>query len=152
MASALGGWPFNYIVRMWLDLVHGAKEGIMRDHPGSVTITSLLVLLSAAAWLALGLVIAINRHPALSVSLPVRAAMVGLSVAAACVLFGLYVLTQIRRPVAYFALLAALGLGSLVVIFDDIGWADLLVLIIHVVPIILLIRDRAWYLERGAAG
>jgi hypothetical protein len=69
------------------------------------------------------------------------------SAAAAGTLLGLAILLAKRIRYAYYLGLAALSINALAIIFDDIGWVDLIVLTINLVPLFLLVKDRAWYLR-----
>jgi hypothetical protein len=121
----------------------------MSKRPPTVTACLSLMLLSALTWLALGIMIAAGLHPAIPDSPAVKAGMASGSIAAAGTIAGLVVLLARRFGHAYYLSLAALSISSLAILFDDVGWADLLALIINLVPLFLLIRDRAWYLHRG---
>ena len=48
---------------------------------------------------------------------------------------------------AYYFTLALFGFTALLTIFDDVGWSDLVVLSLNIIPIILLVIDRAWHLQ-----
>ena len=52
-----------------------------------------------------------------------------------------------RSRIAWFGAVGFLVLTALLAIFDDFGWADLLSPFINIIPIILLITERAWYLQ-----
>jgi lysylphosphatidylglycerol synthetase-like protein (DUF2156 family) len=106
----------------------------MPKRPLSVLGNLIFILLNALIWLALGMIIALHAHPALPDNPILQWVMALLS-------FG----------TAWFAALCFLALTSILTIFDDFGWTDLLVLVINLIPIILLIKDRAWYLQRKPA-
>jgi hypothetical protein len=118
--------------------------------PPTVTACLILMLLGAFTWLALGLIIAAGMHPAIPDSSAVKAGMASGSIAAAGTLAGLAILLARRFTHAYYLSLAALSVSSLVILFDDVGWVDLIALCINIVPLFLLIKDRAWYLQRAA--
>jgi predicted membrane channel-forming protein YqfA (hemolysin III family) len=63
----------------------------------------------------------------------------------------LFFLLWRRIQPAWYVALGFLAVTSILAIFDDFGWTDLLVLVINLVPIILLIKDRAWYLHGNPA-
>jgi len=115
--------------------------------PLSVKINLLFILLNALVWLAFGLIVALHAHPALPDEPIILEAMVVLSFCAAGVLLGLFIFLRKHNRLAWFVALAGLALGSLLIIFDDFGWIDLLVLVINLIPIVLLVKDRAWYLR-----
>jgi len=108
------------------------------------------MLLSALTWLSLGILIVAGVHPAVPDSPAVKAGMASGSIAAAGTLAGLVILLARRFGHAYYLSLAALSISALAILFDDVGWVDVIALVINLVPLILLIKDRAWYLQRGA--
>jgi predicted membrane channel-forming protein YqfA (hemolysin III family) len=52
-----------------------------------------------------------------------------------------------HRKLAYWLAIAFLAAIVLAALFDEVGLADLLFIIITGVPIILLLRGRSWYLH-----
>ena len=121
----------------------------MTKRPPTVTACLILMLVSAFTWLALGIVIAAGLHPAIPDNPGIKAGMASGSIAAAGTLGGLVILLARRFGHAYYLSLAALSVSALAIFFDDVGWVDLIALIINLVPLFLLIRDRAWYLQRA---
>jgi lysylphosphatidylglycerol synthetase-like protein (DUF2156 family) len=119
----------------------------MTKPPLSVRVNLFFILLNALVWLVLGLVIALHAHPALPQDPLIQGGMAVLSFCAVGILLGLFFFLRNRYPPAWFVALGFLALTSILTIFDDFGWTDLLVLVINLVPLILLIKDRAWYLR-----
>ena len=107
----------------------------------------IFILLNALVWLALGMIIALHAHPALPDNPIVQGGMAFLSFCAAGLLLGLFIFLLRRVRIAWFAALGILAVTSILAIFDDFGWSDLVVLVVNLVPMILLIKDRAWYLQ-----
>jgi predicted membrane channel-forming protein YqfA (hemolysin III family) len=64
-------------------------------------------------------------------------------------LMGLWLFLRRRSRLAYYLALGLLAVISLLTITDEFGLSDLIVLIITVAPLMLLIKDRAWYLQRA---
>jgi hypothetical protein len=120
----------------------------MGKRPLSVSAGLIFVLLNALIWLVLGEIIALQAHPALPVSRTIQTVMVVLSFGAAAILVGLFVFLWRHNRITWFLTVGFLALTSILTIFDDFGWADLIVLVINVIPIVLLIKDRAWYLGK----
>ncbi len=119
----------------------------MNDRPLSVHLTLGLILVNALIWLALGVIIAADVHPALPDE-PLAKGLRGfLSFAAAGVLLVLWFYLMKRSRIAYFLAIAALGLAAVLVVFDDVGWTDLVVFIVSIAPVVLLIKDHDWYLQ-----
>lgn len=119
----------------------------MRDRPFTVAATSLLVPINAFVWLAFGLMVAAGAHPALPDQPLIKWVMALLALATSGIFLGLFILLGKRGRLAYFLSLASFFVISLLTIFDQVGLADLIVLTLNVVPAILLIKDRAWYLQ-----
>ena len=122
----------------------------MNKRPFSVRVVFVLIALDALLWLALGLIIAVDAHPALPVQANIKTMMAILSLVAAVVLLGLSMFLAKRSRVAYYLTLAFLLVASLLIILDEIGWIDLVVLAIQIIPIILLLKERTWYLQQIA--
>jgi len=119
----------------------------MRDRPLSVTIALTFILLDALIWLGLGVIIAANAHPALPNVPIVRGIMAFLSLATAGILLGVFIFLRKPGRIAYFIALGLLAAIAFLTIFDQFGLVDLVVLAINIVPLFLLLKDRAWYLH-----
>jgi lysylphosphatidylglycerol synthetase-like protein (DUF2156 family) len=119
----------------------------MTNRPLSVSAALILILLNALVWLALGVIIAANVHPALPDQPLIKGVMAFLALATAGILLGLFIFLGRHSRVAYFIALGLLIATSLLSILDEFGLADLVFLAINIAPIILLIKDRTWYLQ-----
>jgi lysylphosphatidylglycerol synthetase-like protein (DUF2156 family) len=104
-----------------------------------------IIIFNALIWLALGVIIAVHAHPGLPDNPVIKGGMAFLSYGAAGILLGLFFFLRKRSRVAWFVALGFFALASILTIFDDFGWIDLVVLVINLIPLILLIKDRAWY-------
>ena len=120
----------------------------MTERPLSVTATMAFILVNALVWLVFGVIIAANAHPALHVPPLIKGLMAFGSITIACMIIGLFIFISRHNRMAYYIVLALLAATFLVNFFDNIGLVDLVVIIINIIPIILLIKDRAWYLQR----
>jgi hypothetical protein len=69
-----------------------------------------------------------------------------LAFANAGILIGLLIFLRRRNPFAYAITMGFLTVIAFLTITDEFGWADLGVLLITLIPLILLIKDRSWYL------
>lgn len=119
----------------------------MANRPLSVSVSLIFILLNALVWLALGVIIAANAHPALP-NLPLlKGVMAFLSFSIAGILVGAFIFLVKRNRIAYFIALGLLVAMTLLTIFDQFGLSDLIILVINIVPIVLLIKDQAWYLQ-----
>ena len=119
--------------------------------PVSVTATLFLILINAFIWLAFAIITATGLHPSIPESDLVRLTMSMLALLTSGLLIGLYFFLRRRTSVAYYITLGMLALISLLTVTDEFGLPDLVVLAISVVPFVLLIKDKAWYLQRNQA-
>jgi hypothetical protein len=119
----------------------------MANRPLSVSVTLIFILLNALVWLAFGAIIAANTHPALPIQPLLKGIMAFLSFSIAGILVGVFIFLLKRNRIAYFIALGLFIATSFLTIFDQFGLSDLLILVINMVPIVLLIKDRAWYLQ-----
>ena len=107
----------------------------------------VFIILNFIIWFALGAIIALDLHPAIPDQPFIKGTMAILSFAASGVLLGVFFFLRKRIRLAYYLALVFFCVASLFTIFDDVGWIDLIVLSFNVIPIILLVKDRAWYLQ-----
>jgi|WetSurMetagenome_2_1015567.scaffolds.fasta_scaffold37127_5 lysylphosphatidylglycerol synthetase-like protein (DUF2156 family) len=122
----------------------------MHDRPISFSLALIFIMLSMLIWLALGVIIALHAHPALPDNPILQGGMAVLSFCAAGLLLVLFIFLRKRYRIAWFAALGFLAITSLLTIFDDFGWTDLVVLVINIVPMLLLLKDRAWFMQVGS--
>ena len=80
-----------------------------------------------------------------------RWVMVILALASSMALAGIAVLLRRRSRFAFYFGLALLALISVLSITDQVGLLDLLTLLLNLVAFGLMIKDRAWYLQRDKA-
>jgi hypothetical protein len=118
----------------------------MTKRPISVIVTSVFILINMLIWLALGVIIAAQLHPALSVPPAARGIMAFLSIALAAILLALFIFLNKGNRAAYFLTLAFFAFTAILTFFDDVGLSDLVVLAINILPLVLLIKDRSFYL------
>jgi lysylphosphatidylglycerol synthetase-like protein (DUF2156 family) len=123
------------------------KDLHMANRPLSVSTAFLFIILNAFIWLAFGVIIAANAHPALPDIPLLKGVMAFLSFAATGILVGVFIFLRKQSRIAYFIALAFFIATSILTVLDQFGLADLVILAINIVPIILLIKDRAWYLQ-----
>jgi peptidoglycan/LPS O-acetylase OafA/YrhL len=116
--------------------------------PASVSATFVFLLLNALIWLAFAIIVAAGLHPSIPKENLVRWTMAILAFLVAGVLSILWFFLRKRSKVAYYLTLVLLLFISLLTVFDEFGLSDLIYLIIAIVPLVLLIKDQAWYLQR----
>jgi hypothetical protein len=119
----------------------------IKTRPDSVTVTFGFIILNIIIWFALGMIIAFNLHPAMPDQLPFKEIMATLSFTAAGTLLVTFIFLRKHSRAAYFLMLAFLGIASILIIFDNVGWVDLAAFALSLIPIILLFKDRQWYMQ-----
>ena len=121
----------------------------MTKTPVSVSTALDLLLLNALLYLAFTIIVAVGAHPSFQEIDLLRWTIATLSILTSGLLIGLLVSLRRRSALAYYLTLGLLFGISLLILADQFGLPDLIVLIITVVPLVLLIKDRAWYLRRS---
>jgi hypothetical protein len=81
---------------------------------------------------------------------PTRWVIGGLAVAAAVALAVTALLLRRRIRIAYFFAIAMLTAIAVLSLTDQVGLLDLASLLVSLVPLVLLLKDRAWYLRRAS--
>jgi len=119
----------------------------MTNRPLTVNVNYAFILLNILIWLVLGVIIAFDVHPALPDIPVMKGIMAGLSLAIACILLVLFIYLYKSNKTAYYLMLAFFAVSSILTILDDVGLSDLVVLLINIIPIVLLLKDRVWYLR-----
>jgi lysylphosphatidylglycerol synthetase-like protein (DUF2156 family) len=122
----------------------------MPDRPRSVLVSLTFIILNSLVWLVFGVIIAANAHPSLTMPPLLKGVMAFLSFCIAGFLAGLFFLLVKRNRIAYLLALGLLSVISVLSLFDQFGLSDLVILAINIVPIVLLIKDRDWYLQGKA--
>jgi hypothetical protein len=117
----------------------------MKGHSLIKTFTPALVYLNAAIWLGLGLLVALDLHPAVPEEPIIRWGMAILSLLTGGLMIALYLVSHRWRP-AYFLLLGMFVVISFLAFADDFGVVDLAALIINLLAVALLIANRDDYL------
>ena len=120
----------------------------MNHRPLSVTLTYGFISLNIIIWFALGVIIAFDLHPAMPDQPFFKGIMATLSFVAAGALWVTFVFLQKHNRAAYYLMLIGLGVATLLTILDDFGYVDLAALALGLIPLILLMKDRQWYLHR----
>lgn len=116
--------------------------------PFSVSITLSLMLLLALAWLTFSFYVVFGAHPSYSHMGIFKWVMAGLTFLSAAALLGLWFFLRMHFKPAWYLSVALLAAMTLAGIFDDVGWIDILVMLLSAVPLVLLVKDRRWYLRK----
>ena len=119
----------------------------MTTPPSSTTATCFLLAVLAFLWLAFGITVAMNAHPSYKDAALVRWTMATMACGAAVILAVLASQLKRRSRLSYWLTVGLLTSMILVGLFDELGLADLVYLVLTLIPLALLIRDRNWYLR-----
>jgi GNAT superfamily N-acetyltransferase len=119
----------------------------LKRRPNSVTFTFGLILLTAAFWLGFAVFVAMGAIPSIPVGV-IRWGMAILATGVAVVLAGLTYLLWRRVRLAYYGTVALLTIVVVLSITDQVGLPDLLTLLVSLAALVLLLKERAWYLQR----
>jgi hypothetical protein len=98
-------------------------------------------------WLVLGVIIAAKAHPALPVMPAVRGGLAFLSILMASIIALSFIFLDRGSRWAYYLTLAIFIFTAILTIFDNVGLADIIVLVLNIIPIVLLILGRTWFLH-----
>jgi hypothetical protein len=122
----------------------------MTKRPSLVITTYIFILLNALIWLVLSIIIAANAHLARPVTPGVRWILAFLSFVMAAIILVLFIFLDRGSRRAYFLSLAIFVFTAVLTIFDDVGLSDIIVLVLNIIPIVLLIINRAVFLNTRA--
>lgn len=113
----------------------------------SVYLTRGFVFLNAIIWLAFSIIVATGMHTAIPDSEFYRWLMATLSLLSAAFLLLLYFMLKVRLKIDFLLSIVFLIFIALLTIMDDMGWIDFIVLAITLFPVVLLIKQRNWFLK-----
>ena len=123
----------------------------MTTPPSSTAATRFLLAVLALLWLAFGITVAVNAHPSYKDAALVRWTLATMACGAAAILAVLATQLKRRSRLSYWLTVGLLTSMILVGLFDELGLADLVYLVLTLIPLALLIRDRNWYLSAPPA-
>jgi hypothetical protein len=112
----------------------------------SVLITRGFVLLNAMIWLLFSIIVATGMHPALPDSEFYKWFLAISAFLSAVLLLLLFFLLKNKSKISFFLTAAFLILIALLTMMDDWGWIDFLVLVVTLIPVVILFKDRKWFL------
>jgi hypothetical protein len=119
----------------------------MKQSPNSVKVTLAFILLNAVFWLGYAVAAVSTGQDSGTGLSAVTWIWSGLAAVCALALAGAAFLLRRRSKLAYYFTLLMLALLALLSITDQVGLLDIFSLFISLVPLILLIWDRKWYLR-----
>ena len=120
----------------------------MKNHPGTVKISLGLLAINSLLWLGFAMITAfglVDQH----IPVWLRLTMAGLSFFLAVGLGILFYLLLKKVRIAYWISLAVVGAISAVSLMDELGVLDISFFLFNLVLLVLLIKDKKWYLNRG---
>lgn len=123
----------------------------MKNHPIMKRLTPALVYLNAVIWIGLGLMAALELHPAMPDEPLYRWGMAALSLLTGGAMIALYLLSR-RWRLAYFMLVGMFALIALLAFADDFGVVDLAALVINLLAMLALIVNRDNYTRPSRNG
>lgn len=120
------------------------------DHrPTTVMAALIMIMINAAFWFIYALIMAFGGISSFSDAGIARWVMAILALASSVALAGIAYFLARRNRLAFFFGVVFLALLAILSITDEFGLLDLLSLLISLVPLGLMLKDRAWYLQSG---
>ncbi len=119
----------------------------MKNLPGRVKVTHAFILLNAVFWLGFAVITLQIRYDSGAGLSAMTWIWAGLAALSALALAGAAFLLRRRSKLAYYFALLMLGALALLSVTDQVGLLDIFSLFISLVPFILLLWDRKWYLR-----
>ena len=113
----------------------------------SFKLTLILILMIALFWLAFSIIVATGLHPALPDSQLYQWIMAGLAFLTAAFLLIQFFLLKAKKKFAYIVTVAFLTFVAILTIMDDLGLIDFVVLLVTLLPVVLLLKNRKWYFQ-----
>jgi len=115
--------------------------------PVTIKVNLIIILVVGIVWLGYSLYMAIGPDPSFAKLGTLRWIIAGTTFVPGLVCVVLWFLLRKRWKPAWYLAVIALALMTIAGFFDQIGWVDVLVMLGSVVPLVLLIIDRKWYLK-----
>jgi hypothetical protein len=117
----------------------------MTRTPSTVRYTRLLILINALFWFAFGVITAVGVHPSYEEANGLRWAMATAALLVAGVLGTLAVRLQRRSRLVYWIAVTSLAAMTVAAVLDELGLADIVFIVMTLLPLALLLKDRDWY-------
>ncbi|MCB8968339.1 MAG: hypothetical protein H6660_15765 [Ardenticatenaceae bacterium] len=119
----------------------------MKDSPKSVSVTTVFIILNAVFWLAYTVITAFGGTYLTTVSAMVKSIIVILAFGSSTILVGIAIFVRRRNRFAFYFGLLMLTIIAVLSITDEFGWLDFFSLLISLIPLVLLLKARNWYLR-----
>ena len=117
------------------------------SQPTILRLARALILLDGVLWLAFASIIAAGVHPSYPRGSDFLWPMAAGGLLGAIVMLGIARLLRNPSRLAYWASVAVLAGMLLAGLFDQVGLADVAFMSLTLVPLALLVKERAWYLR-----
>jgi hypothetical protein len=130
------------------------KKGtaVMDTCPRTVWLARILLFANSLLWLAFAGFTALGAHPSFGPDSGYRWPVALMTLLLAALLCGLAVHLRNPAPLGYWLAVGLLAAMILTSLFDQFGFADSVFVAATALPLLLLLKDRAWYLCSGATG
>ncbi|MEJ2748962.1 MAG: hypothetical protein P8183_13810 [Anaerolineae bacterium] len=119
----------------------------MKDSPKSVSATTAFIILNAVFWLAYTVITAFGNTYLTTVPIMVKSIIVILAFGSSVILIGIAIFIKRRNRFAFYFGLLMLAIIAVLSITDEFGLLDFFSLLISLIPLVLLLKDRNWYLK-----
>jgi hypothetical protein len=119
----------------------------MKDTPKSVPVTTVFIILNAIFWLAYTVITAFGGTHLTTVPIIVKWTIILLAFGSSAILTGIAIFIRRQNRFAFFFGLLMLTIIAVLSITDEFGWLDFFSLLISLIPLALLLKDRNWYLK-----
>lgn len=118
--------------------------------PSVFTTALIFILLNAAIWLVFAIYTVVGAHPSYTGDNPLRWIFTAVSALVGGGLVAMVILLRRRSHMAYFAAVIALFGIAIIILFDQVGTIELVVMIAALIPLVLLLLSRRWYFSQPA--
>jgi hypothetical protein len=119
----------------------------MNRLPKTVFATLIIIMINAAFWLIYTFIMAFGGVSSIASASTVKWVMAILALSSSVALAGITFFLARRNRLAFFFGVVLLTIIAILSITDEFGILDLFSLLVSIVPLGLMIRDRAWYLK-----
>ena len=120
----------------------------MKTLPKSVFITFILISIDGLFWLGFAVLTAAGFIPSIPAG-AMRWTMALLALGCAAFMGGIIFLLWKRKRFAFYFAAALLGGIAVLSLMDQIGLLDILSFLVNLAALVLLLKDRGWYLSKG---
>ena len=121
----------------------------MNRSPKSVRLALIFILLDAGLWLFYAFLMAFGGIRPFAAPTTIRWVLAALALGCSAALAGTAILLRKHNRFAYFGGLVLLEVVAILSITDEIGLADFSLALISFIPIVLMLKDRGWYLRQN---